>query len=623
MQIDLSPLEIKFIILITAFALCYGCVRYLVIRWRRIHPYCHYCSQRVYVPSLNDVQQSHGAGYHQFKCTQCGSLNKYDRHGNVMDVEVDHSQEYSRPQSPSRRRQSNLSGTLYSPSSIFNKQQSGTGAYNKSLQLCESCQDNQRRKVDLLRRYDCPQVGSEEKFAVQASRYEAHIESMFPLCAQCELVVEKVLNNSKRFVMADAMNRMLTRSSNLFSLQKQSLDDKHNYIDGQRSWSYSTIDSIGIACKVIILFIVISGRLGMNDIIIIPQSLKLNVIESWFFRMVLIASQILTLRLPLVMRRRSNGQKILYITCKVIQFGIYSSLLLYYHQLSVYTACFSILTVILVYIYVRSMMDSPSSQSLVLKSIGKNLKHESTIINNSIETEEQQIANDRDAQNLLGSLSFQKDSLDDDVDVDTHTIQNHLKTKNASVNAVDGSIPYHPFHIDGRRRFAQQSPSSLSQMASPGSQTVNSVPKSYNTGISGLTFNISARQASETHQRGFGFKSQSESSAFPQRSGSMSNRLKGLDIPLRDARQSELNLRDPKFNIRNIKGGDDLVDSTGLENMLSSVKINNGHDLNTAATDSGGAVIFASIVKAIIFGSVIAIGYYTLSNSIVQQEDIL
>ncbi|KAI3651874.1 hypothetical protein MP228_003177 [Amoeboaphelidium protococcarum] len=598
MQIDLNPLEIKFIILIIVFALCYGCVR------------------------LNDVQydQSHGAGYSQFECTKCGSLNKYDLHGNVMDVEVDHSQEYSRPQSPSRRRQSNFTGTLYSPSSIFNKQQSGTGAYTKSLQLCESCQDNQRRKVDLLRRYDCPQVGSEEKFAVQASRYEAHIESMFPLCAQCELVVEKVLNNSKRFVMADAMNRMLTRSSNMLSLQKQSPDDKHNYIDGQRSWLYSTIDSIVIVSQVIILFIVISGWPGMYGVINIPQSLKLNVIESWYLRMVLIAPQILNLRLPLAMCRRSNGQKIQYITCKVIQFGIYSGLLLYYHQLSVYTVCSSILTVILVQMFVRSKIKSPSSESKVLKSIGKNLKHESTIINNSIETEEQQIANDRDAQNLLGSLSFQKDSLDDDVDVDTHTIQNHLKTKNSSVNGVDGSLPYHPFHIDGRRRFAQQSPSSLSQMASPGSQTVNSVTQSYITGSSGLTFNISARQASETHQRGFGFKSQSESSAFPQRSGSMSNRLKGLDIPQKGTRQSEINIRDPKFNIRNIKGGDDLVDSTGLENMLSSVKINNGHDLNTAVTDSGGAAIFAYMLKAIVFGSLIAIGYYTLSNFLVQQD---
>ncbi|KAI3630405.1 hypothetical protein MIR68_011840 [Amoeboaphelidium protococcarum] len=617
MQIDLSPLEIKLIVFITACALCYGCVRYAVMRWRRIHPYCHYCSQRVYVPSLNDVQydQSHGAGY-QFECTKCGSLNKYDRHGNVMDVEVDHSQEYSRPQSPSRRRQSNFLGTLYSPSSIFNKQ-SGTETINKSLQLCESCQDNQRRKVDLLRRYDCPQVGSEEKFAVQASRYEAHIESMFPLCAQCELVVEKVLNNSKRFVMADAMNRMLTRSSNMLSLQKQSLDDKHNYIDGQRSWLYSTIDSIGIVSQVLLLFVVISGWPGINDIIIIPQSLKLNVIQSWYLRMVLIALLLLNLRLPLAMRRCPNGQKIQYITCKIFQFGIYSALLLYYHQQNAYIVCFSMLTLILVQMYASRIMVSLSSQSKVLKSIGKNLKHESTIINNSIQVEEQQITNDRDAQNLLGSLSFRNESLDD---VDAHRVQDHIKTKNSSVNGVDGSLPYHPFHIDGRRRFAQQSPSSLSQMASPGSQTVHSVSKSYNSGGSGLTFNISARQASETHQRGFGFKSQSESSAFSQSSGQMSNRLKGLNIPQKGTRQSGVNLRDSKFNIRNIKSGDNLVDSTGLENMLSSVKINNGHDLNTAATDSRNAAIFASMFKVILFGSMIAIGYYTLSHSLVQQD---
>lgn len=79
------------------------------------------------------------------------------------------------------------------------------------LRLCESCQEDQNRKVQLLSTFD-PNVPNEKMFNVAADAYARELENRYPLCPDCETTVRIALASSSRMVLNDQLTRRLYQS---------------------------------------------------------------------------------------------------------------------------------------------------------------------------------------------------------------------------------------------------------------------------------------------------------------------------------------------------------------------------------------------------------------------------
>ena len=104
---------------------------------------------------------------------------------------------------------------LYATSPSRPKVNSPATTATTNNRLCANCEDNQSRKVDLLRQFDGGDSLPEDLFAAAADAYAAQLDRQFDLCIDCEQLVARVLHTRSRLIMTSALGNLLDQSKRL------------------------------------------------------------------------------------------------------------------------------------------------------------------------------------------------------------------------------------------------------------------------------------------------------------------------------------------------------------------------------------------------------------------------